>query len=156
MEEVVCLSILFDGRGYIVQGIIKARLLQFSLPYNENIPSLGLQLTPGLLVALLIARDLHHPEFSVGLWDGVVGTIFMTMPEAAVNKDDGVVLGQDDVRLSGKTLVICAIAESQAPEGMTQNQLRACVLGSVMRHTLKALLWSHDVVNNRTNLHRFN
>ena len=108
----------------MVHGVIEAGLLQFALPDNEDIPSLRLQLAPSLLIAFLIPGYFRCPEFSVGLWDGVVWTIFVTMPEAAVNKDDSVVLRQYDIRLAGKALVVGAIAESQTPEGMTQLQLR--------------------------------
>jgi hypothetical protein len=80
----------------------------------------------------------------------------VAVPEAAVDEDDGAVLGEDDVRRAGEAAVVDAVAEAELPEGATQEKLRTSVLGSVMRHTLKALLWSHDEANYCSNLHRFN
>lgn len=79
----------------------------------------------------------------------------MAVPEAPVNEDDCVVLGEDDVGRPGQTFIVDAIPEAQTPESKTQFQLRACILGAVMRHAFETLLWSHWDSVNLTNLRRF-
>lgn len=118
------LAVFVDLGGHCRDGFREPASFEFAFPDNENIPSLCLKLTLSLLVSFLIPCYFGRPEVCVGLGDGIVGTIFVTMPKAAVNKDYSVILRQDNVRLAGKTLVIGAIAESQTPEGMTQLKLR--------------------------------
>ena len=115
LEGVVCLAILFDGRRYMVQGVIKASLLQFALPDNENIPSLGFQLAPGVLVALLVACYLGGPKACIGLGDRVIFAILVAVPETAVDEDDRAVLGEDDVRRAWEAAVVDAVAEAFSP-----------------------------------------
>ncbi len=48
----------------------------------------------------------------------------MAVPEAAVDENNGAVLGEDDVRRSREALDVHAVAESELVEGMTQTKLR--------------------------------
>ena len=91
-------------------------LLQLAFPDDDDEPTFGLQLPPDLLVPLLIAGDFGLPELRVGLGNRVVFAILMAMPETAVDKDDGAVLGKDDVRGAGQFLFIYSIAETMSPE----------------------------------------
>lgn len=50
----------------------------------------------------------------------------MAMPEATVDEDNRLVFGENDVWFSGQFLLIHPIAESMAPEGVSQLQLRLC------------------------------
>lgn len=80
----------------------------------------------------------------------------MSVPKAAVDEDDCAVFGEDDIGRSGQFLVVYLVAESLAPEGMTQTKLRAGILCSVMRHTFETLLWCHWNMDYNANLRRFN
>lgn len=79
----------------------------------------------------------------------------MAVPEAPVNEDDRVVLGEDNVGSPRQTFIIDAIAEAPAPESKAQFQLRAGILGPVMRHAFETLLWSHRYMDYDANLRRF-
>ena len=48
-----------------------------------------------------VAGDFLAPECFVGLGNDVLGATTVAVPEAAVDEDDGAVLGQDEVARSG-------------------------------------------------------
>ena len=114
-DVVVGIAIPDDFSDHAVHGIFETVFLQFALPGDDDIPAFCLQLTPNLLIALLIAGYLGCPEFSVGFWNMARFTILVTMPEAAVDEDYGAVFGKDDIRGTGETFVIHPVAESQTP-----------------------------------------
>ena len=48
-----------------------------------------------------VAGDFLAPECFVGLGNDVLGATTVAVPEAAVDEDDGAVLGQDEVARAG-------------------------------------------------------
>ena len=64
-----------------------------------------------LLVPLPVPCDLRRPEFSVRLGNRVELAVPVAMPEAAMDKDDRAVLGEDDVRFAGQPLIIHPVPE---------------------------------------------
>lgn len=118
------LAVFVDLGGHCRDCFREAAAIEFALPDDDDGPAFGFQLAPCVLVALPVPCYLGGPEVGVGLGYRVILAVLVAVPEAAVDEDDGAVLGEDDVRLAGKTLVIGAIAESQTPEGMTQLKLR--------------------------------
>ena len=118
------LSVLVDLSCYGLDGFGEAVALQFTLPDDDDSPAFGLQLAPCVLVTLLVSGYFCGPEVGVSLGNGVVGAVFVTMPEAPVNEDDRTVLGKDNIWFSGESLVIYAVSKSQMPKGMPQLQLR--------------------------------
>lgn len=115
LDVVVRIAVSDDFGSYAVHGIFKPALFQFAFPYDDDIPAFGLQLAPDFLVALLIPRHFGCPEFSVGLGDSVVLTPLMAMPEASVDKDNGAVLGENDVRGARKAFIIHTITKTKSP-----------------------------------------
>ena len=61
-------------------------------------------------VAFLVAVDLSLPELAIVLGRHEVLTAFVTVPEAAVDEDDGAVLAQRYVGCAGQSLDIYAVA----------------------------------------------
>ena len=118
------LAVLVDLGGHCRDGFREAAALEFAFPDNDDGPAFSLQLAPGVLVALLVPCYLGGPEVGVGFGDGVVLTVFVAVPEAAVDEDDGAVFGEDDVRFAGEVSVVDAVTEAQAPEGFAEEQLR--------------------------------
>lgn len=94
---------------------------------------------------MLVAGYLGGPEVSVGLGDRVILATLVAVPEAAVNKNDGAVLGKDDVRGTGQMFVVDTVAETQAPEGFAQEELRLGGGGVDGGHVCVALVWSEYV-----------
>ena len=118
------LAVLVDLGGHCRDGFREAAAIEFALPDDDDGPAFGFQLAPCVLVALLVPCYLGGPEVGVGFGDGVVFTVFVTVPEAAVDEDDGAVFGKDDVGLAGEAFVVDTEAEAQAPEGFAEEQLR--------------------------------
>ena len=128
-----------------MERVIEDGFIQLAFPDDDDGPAFGLQLAPDFLVPLLVAGDFRLPKLSVGFRDVGVLAVFVAMPEAAVDEDDGAVLGEDDIRFAGQFLVVYPIAESLVPKGMTQLQLRLCGGGVDGGHVAMALVWSEDV-----------
>ena len=61
-------------------------------------------------VAFLVAVDLSLPELAITLWQYIVPAAFVAVPEAAVYKDDGPVLAQDDVGGAGEPAHVDSVA----------------------------------------------
>ncbi len=153
------LAVFVDLGGHCRDCFRESDALEFAFPDDDDGPAFGFQLAPCVLVALLVPCYLGGPEVGVGFGDGVVLTVFVAVPEAAVDEDDGAVFGEDDVRFAGEALVVDAVAEAQAPEGFAEEQLRlggggvdgghVCVaLGGsvVIRHTLQIYLLSSNLL----------
>ena len=115
----VIFSVLADFLCDAINRFAKNRFLQFAFPDDDDRPTFRFQLTPNLLVSLLISCYFRHPEISIGLGDSVILATLVAMPETAVDKDDRPVFGEDDVRGSGKASINHFVAESQAPECVT-------------------------------------
>ena len=98
MEIVIGVSVLDDGGGDIGHGGLQPGFLQLAFPYDDDEPTLRLQLPPGLLIALLVPGHLLNPEVRVSLGNSIVGATFVSVPKAAVNEDDCVILRQYDIR----------------------------------------------------------
>ena len=69
----------------------------------------------------------------------------MAMPEATMDKNNRAVLGENDVWIAGQFLVFHPIAESMAPEGVSQLQLRLLWSGVNMGHSDGTFLLCHVV-----------
>ena len=147
-------------------GFFPAISFQFAFPGDDDCPAFGFQLAPDFLVALLVAGYLGSPEVGVGFGDRVVLTVFVAVPKAAVDEDDGAVLGEDDVWLAGEAFVVDPIAEAQAPEGFAQEELRlggggvdgghvamALGRGVIIRHTIVLLYKATNPIALLQNIH---
>ena len=135
------LAILVDLGGHCRDGFREAAALEFAFPDDDDGPAFGFQLAPGVLVTLLVPCYLGGPEVGVGFGNRVVFAVFVAVPEAAVDEDDGAVFGEDDVGFAGEASVVDAVAEAQAPEGFAEEQLRLGGGRVDGGHVLVALLW---------------
>lgn len=108
----------------VLDRFLELGFLQLAFPDNNHRPPIRLYPAPYLLVAFLIASDFGRPEFSVSLGDIVVFAPLVTVPKAAVNEDDCVVLWKNNVWLSWEAIVILTVTKSLLPESVTQLYLR--------------------------------
>ena len=99
----------------MVDGFFQYGLLQLTLPNDDDTPAFSLQLSPDFLIPLLVPGNLGHPELSVGLGDGIILTVFVAMPEAAMYEDNCPILWQHDIRFPGKTFIIHSVTKPLAP-----------------------------------------
>ena len=96
-------------------SVFKVRLFQLALPDNDDAPSFRLQLTPHLLIPLLVPGNLGHPELRVGFWDCIILTAFVAMPEAAMYKDNCPILWQYDIWPPREALIVNPVAKTLTP-----------------------------------------
>ena len=83
---------------------------QFAPPDYYSVPAEKAELNAFLYVALFVALYLLLPELAITLWWHVVPAAFMAVPEAAVDKDDGLVLAQDNVGCAGEPAHVDPVA----------------------------------------------
>lgn len=107
----VFFSVLTDFLCDAIYRFAKNRFLQFAFPEDDNIPPLGFQLSPHLLVTFLISCYFRHPEIRVGLGHSVILATLMAVPEAAVDKDDRAEFWEDDVRTPWQLLDVYSISK---------------------------------------------
>ena len=124
-----------------MSGLFELFILQFTFPDDDDSPTLSFQLAPDFLVAFLVAGNLGGPELRVSLGDSVILAVLVAVPEAAVDEDDGAMLGEDDVRGTGETLIVRPVAEAHVPECVTQAKLRLRGGGVNGDHVFVALFW---------------
>ena len=99
-------------------------------------------------VAGLVSLDLGFPPIVVGLGEAEVGAVFVAVPEAAVDEDDGVVFGKDEVRSAGEVFVFRAVdgeAVAEAVEHGAEDELGFCIAATDAGHDFGSLLRCEDV-----------
>ena len=115
----VIFSVLADFLCDAINRFAKNRFLQFAFPDDDDRPTFRFQLTPNLLVSLLISCYFRHPEISISLGNSVVLAPLMSVPETPVDKDDRAVFGEDDVRGTRKVSIIHPIPKTFSPKRTT-------------------------------------
>lgn len=144
-ERLVVATVFEDFGLNSHDRFVKSAFGKFALPNDDNHPSLCFQFSPNLLVTLLVPVNLGRPVIGIGFRNRIVSASFVAMPEAAVNEDYSPVLGKDDIWRTWETFVIYPIAESQAPESVSQAQLRLGRSGVDGRHVAVALSGSKGI-----------
>ena len=92
-------------------------------------------------VALFVAFYFLLPELAIVLGQHEVFAAFVTVPEAAVDEDDGAVFAQHYVGGAGQALDIYAVAVAMGMQVATHNQLGLGVLALDARHALVPLFF---------------
>lgn len=109
------LAVPFDFSLNAVDGGVEVRFFQLAFPDDDHRPALRLQLAPDFLVACLVTGNLGCPEIGVRFRCRVVLTSFVAVPETSMDKDNGLILWEDDVGRAWKLADILPVAEPQAP-----------------------------------------
>ena len=130
---------------YARDGGVKVLLGEFAFPDGDDGPGEGVEALGVEFVAGDVAGHFLTPELLVGLGNGVLGATSVAVPEAAVDEDDGAVLGQDEVGGAGEAAVIEPVPVAFVPQCVPDSPLRTGVLGVDLRHYLVSLLWGHSV-----------
>ena len=69
----------------------------------------------------------------------------MVVPEAAMDKDDRVPLGQDEVRLAGEFFDMKPVPQPVTPKQLPDREFRHRVLGANPAHQKRALFSAHHI-----------
>ena len=134
-----------EGLGEGGEGLLAAVGLELTFPYGDAVPSHCGYLLLFLDVSLFVAVDFLFPKVGVGLGHLEVGASVMPMPEATVDEDDCAVFAQNDVRMTGESGMVEAIAEAAGKEILAHQYLGARSLALYCSHAAMALLLGHLV-----------
>ena len=85
-------------------------------------PAEAAQLDAFLYIALFVALYFLFPELGVALGDDKVAATFVSVPEAAVDEDDGAVFAQYYVGGAGQAFDIYAVAVAMGVQITSHNQ----------------------------------
>ena len=124
---------------YARDGGVKVLLAEFAFPDGDDGPGEGVEALGVEFVAGDVAGHFLTPELLVGLGNGVLGATAVAVPEAAVDEDDGAVLGQDEVGGAGEALVIEPVPVAFVPQCVPDSPLRGCVPGTDAGHVVRPL-----------------
>lgn len=124
---------------YAGDGGVKDLLAEFAFPDGDDGPGEGVEALGVEFVAGDVAGYLFFPESGVRLGIDVLGATSVAVPEAAVDEDDGAVLGQDEIGGAGEALVIEPVPVALAPQCIPDGPLRSCVPGTDAGHVVGPL-----------------
>ena len=100
---------------------------QRTFPNRQNTPTLLNKLLFIGGVANPVSINLAAPEVGPRRWQPKQGTV-MSVPEAAMRKDNRPVFGKHDVRTAGMCVVIDAEPKAKSMQAAPQRKLKSCVL----------------------------
>ena len=122
------------------KSILELGFFKFALPDYDDEPSLGFKLPPRLLITFFVTNNFIGPELGICFWNSVFATSIVAVPEAAVNKNNGAELGEDNIRFAWEMLFVDTITEAKMPEGAAQSKLRLGGGGVTCSHISMALV----------------
>lgn len=93
-------------------------VFQFAFPDGENVPAELPKSGFVIPVAFNVPREFFRPIGAVALGGGGVFAVRMAVPEAAMDEDDAMVFGQNDVRLSRQGFVFRTVYGKAISEGV--------------------------------------
>ena len=118
---------------------------EFTFPDSDDGPGEGVEALGVEFVTGDVAGDFLAPECFVGLGNDVLGATAVAVPEAAVDEDDGAVLGQDEVGGAGEAFVIEPVPVALVPQCVPDGPLRGGVPGTDAGHVVRPLGWCQCV-----------
>ena len=130
---------------YAGDGGVKVLLGEFAFPDGDDGPGEGIEALGVEFVTGDVAGYLFFPESGVRLGFDVLGATTVAVPEAAVDEDDGAVLGQDEIGGAGEALVIEPVPVALFPQCVPDGPLRGCVPGTNAGHVVGPLGRGHSV-----------
>lgn len=98
-----------------------------------------------------IRANLLPPEFTIAGWPFKQMT-FMSVPEAAIDKHDGFVFFEYQIRFSRESGASKSISKTLIEQGLSDQNFRASIFASNTRHHFAALFCRDDVQPYPTNL----
>ena len=88
---------------------------EFTFPDGDGVPPHSGEFVLHFQVTCFVASHLVLPEGGVGLGHLVVGTSFVSVPEAAVDEDAGAVASEHDVGFAWQAGIVQTITETIPP-----------------------------------------
>ncbi len=131
----------FDAHGECIEEVILLTLVcvaKGTLPCLDDFPAHDLQLSFHPCIASSVTQNLRLPELRSCLGQTVQRAI-VTMPEASMDKDDGPVFRQHDIRSPRQSSSAQAVAESPRMEALAYKDLQFGVRATDPRHLCGSL-----------------
>ena len=123
---------------------------QLALPYDKHPPTVAPKLADMLLVIGHVAGEFFAPELPVGLGRRGDLASSVSMPEAAMNKDDRPMPGQDDVGLAGQRTIMKPEPEAGLVQQGPHDEFRLGVLALDQGHATTAFFFCKNIHHRNT------
>jgi hypothetical protein len=121
-------------RAHCRNGALLIAALQFAFPHDNDAPASLLKQVHITCISRNIRLELGFPEFRARRRVRCVPTSFMSMPETTMDKDNGLVFGQDDIRPARQVPGVKPVAKPSGMQCTPNHQLRLGVLSADPRH----------------------
>ena len=121
-----------DGGGEVLLG-------EFAFPDGDDGPGEGVEALGAQFIAGDVAGHFLLPEAGVAFRDDIFGAAAVAVPEAAVDEDDGTVLGEDEVGRAGQTSVVEPVAITATPQFVPDGPLGSRILRADAGHVVGSL-----------------
>ena len=147
----VVLIFLLSGPQIVFYAVYRGLAVlhrQFAFPYGDDGPGERVEHLGALQVPFNVAGHLRLPEFHVRLRHDVLRASLVSVPEAAVDEDDGPVLRQHEIGRAGQPAVVEPVSITLAPQSVTHDLLRLRVAGADVGHTVVPLGGCHRIGHN--------
>lgn len=119
--------------------------MQTTLPKDEDPPAFLSQIFNILVISDDILCKFLLPEIRPGGWGTGVMTIGMSVPETAMDKNDQIIFGQDNIRFSGQILSMQSKAKSTSVQKASHSDFRLCITALDPSHHVGSGLWIYDI-----------
>lgn len=93
----------------------------------------------------MLRSILFFPEFDIGFWQTEILAALMTMPKASVDKNDGLVFGQNNIRIARQLPDLNTKLQITREKILSHNHLRLRIFPLDSRHTSTPLLRCHYI-----------
>ena len=110
-----------------LQSLLPHFGLQLTFPHSYAMPPHRGQFSPVFGIPSLITFHFSPPETDIAFWQDIIAAPLMPVPETTVHKDYCFMLGEDDVRLSGKPDIVFSVAETLREQILSDKLFRFCV-----------------------------
>lgn len=130
------------------QPFPRGSVFQGAGPDGDDVPAEVLEGGFGAEIAGLVAGDLVGPPFGAGAGKAEVGAVFVAVPEAAVDEDDGAEFRQDEIGAAGEGFVFRAVhgeAVAETVEHGPEGELGFGVPAADAGHDVGAFFGSENV-----------
>ena len=120
-------------------------MLQSALPHHKYPPSRSGKSFTGFGIPSTIGLQLGDPEHLARLRYGGIITTFMTMPEAPMHENNGLVFGEHDIRSAWKIPCMQPVTESCGMQRTADHHFGSGVLAADPGHHPGAGLLVDDI-----------
>ena len=121
----------FRNGGYFFSAVFSCNR---AFPNHAHTKALSQKRFDLFLVPLFVAKNFLSPIFSVCFWNPRLFAKIVSMPKAAVYKNNSVVAGKNNVRTSSKPPVVFSKTKAKPMQARAHRGLGLCSAAFNLRH----------------------